>query len=121
MITDKAHAALNGPDGFNKVWVVDGQEGGGGVMFWAGIVGDTVIGQVWVPDRVKVDYMTHCVLLNLLLGSCSSTTKFFINNMLAIKSSTDLAPRILFINHLIFYQQHVGHQEYEHNLSKIII
>ncbi len=44
MITDKAHAALNGPDGFNKVWVVDGQEGGGGVMFWAGIVGDTVIG-----------------------------------------------------------------------------
>ena len=101
MQTDKAHAALYGPDGFNKVWVVDGQEGGGGVMFWAGIVGDTVIGQVWVPDGVKVNYMTHCVLLNLLLGSCSSTTKFFINNMLAIKSSTGLI--------------------YEHNLSKIII
>ena len=102
MQTDEAHATLNCPNGFYKVWVVDGQEGGGGVMFWAGNVGDTAIGQVWVPDGVKVDYMTHhCVLLNLLLGSCSSTTKFVINNMLAITSSTGLI--------------------YEHNLSKIII
>ena len=40
------------------------QQGGGGVMFWAGIVGDTFIGPFRVPDGVKLDSEAYIGFLN---------------------------------------------------------
>ena len=72
VFTDEARAILDGPDGWDKGWVVDDQEpqsrfrrqqGGGGVMFWVGIIGNTLIGPVRVPDGVKVNSEQYCILL----------------------------------------------------------
>ena len=63
IFTDKCRAALDGPDGRGQAWVRTGmlipirmrcQQGGGGVMFWAGIVHDTLVGSLRVPEGVKV-------------------------------------------------------------------
>ena len=49
LFTDESRATLDGPDGWAKGWVINGdqapvrrrrQQGGGGVMIWAGIIGD---------------------------------------------------------------------------------
>lgn len=54
LFTDEARATLDGPDGWTKVWLLLGtshphciwhQQGGGGdVMFWAGIIGNKLVG-----------------------------------------------------------------------------
>ena len=63
IFTDKCRAALDGPDGRGQAWVRTGmpipirmwcQQGGGGVMFWAGIVHDTLVGSLRVPEGVKI-------------------------------------------------------------------
>ena len=52
IFTDKCRVKLDGPDGWAKGWVLEGEEaprrmkrqqGGGGVMIWAGIVDRTII------------------------------------------------------------------------------
>ena len=57
LFTDELRATLDGPDGWSRGWVIRGdqyptrirrQQGGGGVMLWAGIVGDEPV----VPFRV---------------------------------------------------------------------
>ena len=72
IFTDEARATLDGPDGWANGWVLNGQDtkvrfrrqqGGGGVMFWAGIVGDELVGPVKVPEGVKVDSEAYCNLL----------------------------------------------------------
>ena len=48
MFTDECRATHDWPDGWSKGWVANGsnrpirvrrQQGGGGIMFWAGIIG----------------------------------------------------------------------------------
>ena len=52
IFTDECRVTLDDPDGWAKGWVLDGEEaptrmkcqqGGGGVMTWAGIVNQTFI------------------------------------------------------------------------------
>ena len=63
IFTDECRATLDGPDGWSKGWLREGvplptrirrQQGGGGVMFWAGIVGETLVGPFKVPEGVKI-------------------------------------------------------------------
>ena len=72
IFTDEARATLDGPDGWATGWVKSGeptktrfkrQQGGGGVMFWAGIIEDQMVGPVRVPEGVKVDSEAYCNLL----------------------------------------------------------
>ena len=60
LFTDESRATLDGPDGWSKGWVFDGdqcptrmrrQQGGGGDMIWASIVGDELFGPVRVPSN----------------------------------------------------------------------
>ena len=62
IFTDKCRVTLDGPDGRGQAWVRKGmpipicmwsQQGGGGVMFWDGIVNDTLVGPFRVPEGVK--------------------------------------------------------------------
>ena len=64
---------LNGPDGWARGWIMNGQnvpvrlrrqQGGGGVMIWAGIIGDQLIGPFRVPDGVKLNSENYCQFLN---------------------------------------------------------
>ncbi|KAI3363614.1 hypothetical protein L3Q82_001247 [Scortum barcoo] len=59
----KCRATLDGPDGWSSGWLVDGhhvptrlrcQQGGGGVMFWAGIMGRELVGPFRVTEGVKM-------------------------------------------------------------------
>ena len=55
LFTDETRATLGGPDGWGKGWVANGQQrhnrfrrqqGGGGVMIWAGIIGGKFLGPI---------------------------------------------------------------------------
>ena len=76
LFTDESRATLDGPDGWTKGWVINGdqapvrrrrQQGGGGVMIWAGIIGDELIGPVRVPQGVKLSSATYCQFLKNVL------------------------------------------------------
>ncbi len=63
LFTDECRATLDGPDEWSSGWLVDGhhvptrlrrQQGGGGVMFWAGIMGRELVGPFRVPEGVKM-------------------------------------------------------------------
>lgn len=67
LFTDECRATLDGPDGWSKGWVSIGgnrphrlrrQQGGGGVMFWAGIVDGTMVGPWKVPDGIQMTSKT---------------------------------------------------------------
>ena len=73
LFTDEARATLDGPDGWAKVWSPKGaalpyrvrrQQGGGGVMFWAGIMGDTLLGPFRVPEGVKLTSQAYIQFLD---------------------------------------------------------
>ena len=62
--TDECRATLDGPEGFCRGWLhtatefprrLRRQQGGGGVMFWAGIGYNKVLGPLRVPEGVKMD------------------------------------------------------------------
>ena len=64
IFTDECRATLDGPEGFSRGWIGHGfetlfrlrrQQGGGGGMFWAGICGETLIGPFMVEEGVKMD------------------------------------------------------------------
>ena len=68
IFTDECRATLDGPDGWSRGWVRTGvpvpirmrrQQGGGGVMIWAGIVNNTLIGPFRVPEGVKINSKTY--------------------------------------------------------------
>ena len=72
LFTDETRGTLDGPDGWAKGWVLFGsechqrlrrQQQGGGVMIWAGIMGDRLVGPVRVPDGVKVTSASYCNIL----------------------------------------------------------
>lgn len=71
--TDEARAELDGPDGWKRGWLINGgtprlrfkrQQGGGGIMFWAGIIGDSLVGPFLVPDGLKMNSANYCQFLN---------------------------------------------------------
>jgi len=73
IFTDECRATLDGPDGWSSGWVLNGrqpkvrvkrQQGGGGVMFWAGIVGNVLIGPHKVKEGVKINAGAYCELLD---------------------------------------------------------
>ncbi|KAK3512212.1 hypothetical protein QTP70_001115 [Hemibagrus guttatus] len=72
LFTDECRANLDGPDGWSGVWLVDGhhvptrlrrQQGGGGVMFWAGIMGRDLVGPFRVPEGVKMSSVKYVEFL----------------------------------------------------------
>ena len=75
LFTNESRATLDGPDGWAKGWVINGdqapvrrrQQGGGGVMIWAGIIGDELIGPVRFPQGVKLTSATYCQFLKNVL------------------------------------------------------
>ena len=73
IFTDECRATLDGPDCWSRGWLGDGQDekvrlrrqqGGGGVMFWAAIVNDELIGPFRVEDGVKINSVNYCEFLN---------------------------------------------------------
>jgi hypothetical protein len=72
LFTDESRATLDGPDGWEKGWVFNGddcptrmrrQQGGGGVMIWGGIIGNELVGPFRVPEGVKLTSVTYCDFL----------------------------------------------------------
>ena len=63
LFTDESRATLDGPDGWMSGWLLNSttpqskirrQQGGGGVMTWAGIINNEIVGPFRVPDGVKM-------------------------------------------------------------------
>ena len=63
LFTDESRATLDGPDGWMSGWLLNGttpqgkirrQQGGGGVMIWAGIINNQILGRFRVPDGVTM-------------------------------------------------------------------
>ncbi len=78
LFTDESRATLDGPDGWAKGWVIKGypvtvtvrlrrQQGSGGVMIWAGIIGDELVGPVRVSQGVKLTSTTYGQFLKNVL------------------------------------------------------
>ena len=72
LFTDESRATLDGPDGWSNGWLYFGderhqrlrrQQGGGGVMIWAGIIGDKLVGPYRIPQGVKVTSAAYCQFL----------------------------------------------------------
>jgi transposase len=72
LFTDECRATLDGPDGWSSGWLrhdnakparIRRQQGGGGVMFWAGIIGNELIGPFRVPEGVKLTSATYVQFL----------------------------------------------------------
>ena len=67
---------LDGPGGWSKGWVGVGgkinqsfrrHQGGVGLMLWAGIVNDELVGSIIVRDGVKINAASYCDLLDEVL------------------------------------------------------
>ena len=72
LFTDESRATLDGPDGWMRGWLLNGtkpqsrirrQQGGGGVMIWAGIINDAIVGPFAVPDGVKMNAKSYVEFL----------------------------------------------------------
>lgn len=64
VLADKCRAILDGPDAFATRWLAEDslrltrfrrQQGGGGVIFWKVIIGDTIVGHCFVEDVLKMN------------------------------------------------------------------
>lgn len=73
IFTDECRATLDGPDGWRRGWVLDTmevpvimrrQQGGGGVMFWAAIVDNRLVGPFKVESNVKMNSETYSAFLD---------------------------------------------------------
>ena len=69
-------ATLDGPDGQAKGWEVDTketpwklrrQQGGVGVMIWAAIINDEIVGPLKVDDEVKITSYSYTTFLEKIL------------------------------------------------------
>uniref|UniRef100_A0AAY4C5V1 Oxysterol-binding protein n=1 Tax=Denticeps clupeoides TaxID=299321 RepID=A0AAY4C5V1_9TELE len=70
--TDEMRVSIDGPDGWARGWIGKGQrapvrlrrqQGGGGVLVWAGIIKDDLVGPFRVEDGVKLNSQTYCQFL----------------------------------------------------------
>ena len=70
--TDGSRASLDGPDGWAKGCVFNGdncpkrmrrQQGGGGFIIWGGIIVNAIIGPFRVPEGLKLSSATYCPFL----------------------------------------------------------
>ena len=78
IFTDECRATLDGPDGWRRGWVIEGgeapwvvkrQQGGEGVMFWAGLVKDKLIGPYKVDTSVKINSVTYSKFLDEIFSN----------------------------------------------------
>ena len=79
LFTDESRTTLDGPDGWMSGWLLNGttpqskirrQQGGGGVMIWAGIINNQIVGPFRVPDGVTMcakSYICRLPKKNFLL------------------------------------------------------
>ena len=78
--TDQSQATLDGPDGWMSGWLLDGatphskirrQQGGGGVIIWAGMINNQIVSPFRKPDVVKMCAESYVDFLkkNLFLGT----------------------------------------------------
>ena len=80
LFTDESQAFRDGRDGWMSGWLPNGttpqskirrQQGGGGVMIWAGISNNQIVSPFRVPDRVKmcaesyVDFLKKIIFLGI--------------------------------------------------------
>ena len=72
LFTDETYASLDGPNGWSKGWIYFGrychhrlrcQQGGGGIMIWAGIIRGVLVGPEKVPEIVKMTAATYIAFL----------------------------------------------------------
>ena len=72
LFTDESRATLDGPDGWMSGSLQNGtthqsrirrQQGGGGVMIWAGIINDASVSPFAVPDGVKMNAQSYVEFL----------------------------------------------------------
>lgn len=97
LFTDECRATLDGPDGFCRGWLADGsirprrfrrQQGGGGVMFWAGIVGETLVGPFFVEEGVKMTSANYVKFLqDHFLPWFNRKSKSFKNNLVFMQDN----------------------------------
>ena len=73
IFTDECRASLDDPDGWSKGWIVKGQgipfrlrrqQGGWGMMFWAVIVGKSLVGPFRVQDGLKMNSQSYTEFLD---------------------------------------------------------
>ena len=66
------HESDSWPDEWAPAWIsnrhraplwVRHQQGGGGVLVWAGIIKDELVGPCWVGDELKINSQTFCQFL----------------------------------------------------------
>ncbi|CAB3995023.1 Hypothetical predicted protein [Paramuricea clavata] len=118
--TDELRASLDGPDCWAKGWVFNGdncfnrmrhQQGGGGVIIWGRIIGNTIIGPFHVPEGLKLSSATYCPfpknslepwLDNLPLATMKKTI-FMHDNAVshAAKATTQFLHSLGFVNDLM--------------------
>ena len=74
IFTDEMRATLDGPDGWRRGWVLKGhapptllrrQQGGGGIMIWAGIVGNRMVGPFKIEEGVKINSENYTTFLDV--------------------------------------------------------
>ena len=68
LFTDESRATLDGQDGWMSGWLFNGtkpqskirrQQGGGGVMIWAGIINNQIVSPFRVPDGVTMSAKSY--------------------------------------------------------------
>jgi hypothetical protein len=141
LFTDESRASLDGPDGWAKGWVFNGengpdrmrrQQGGGGVMIWGGIIGNAFIGPFRIPEGLKLFSATYCPFLknslepwfdNLPLATLKKII-FMHDNALshAAKATTQFLHSLGFVNEtLMVWPPNSPHLNYpKENLLSII-
>lgn len=83
-------SGLYGPDGWARGWVISGQnpqhrfrrqQGGGGVMFWAAILKNEIIGPFRVLEGVKINSPTNLFREEQTCSSCKITLQLMLQSI----------------------------------------